>query len=93
MSDEKSYLWVVNNTAFILVTIILVIIHAVMSVLSLRKLIGVRQESENSIKKLKTIFWYLVFPLNIICTLEKFFGWSEEFPVLYPRDSYVKLWK
>ena len=79
MADILSKLWIVNNTVFISVTVILVIIHAVLSFLSIRKLLGVRQEPEHSARELKIIFWYLVVSLNIISTVSQLFGWSEEF--------------
>ena len=77
MTDERSTILVVSDSTFFIVTIILVLFHGLLSLLSIKKFLAVRNEPEHSAKHLKVIFWFMIACLNITCTLQQFFGWSS----------------
>ena len=79
MTNESSKLWIIGNLAFLSVAIILVIIYALLSFLSLRKLLAVKHEPVHSARELKIIFWYSVVVLNTMCVFRQLFGWSDTF--------------
>lgn len=79
MTDEHFYLWVASRSTFITITVILVLVHGLLSLLAIRKLLAVRKEPEHPVKYIKVIFWYMIVSINIISTFQKTFGWSGRF--------------